>query len=142
MLSSDKTYHLDLGFKWIVDDCLPEIDLPIEELWDVSRPLVQIQDEILKLPDFRAASNLLTYDKCAVFNVMRPLLLHLAIHRCIDADMKELVAKGKCTSVVPSFRPKAMQGALGNDLDSSLSSLLTHLQETKVCEEDADTLYR
>ncbi|KIL60625.1 hypothetical protein M378DRAFT_912024 [Amanita muscaria Koide BX008] len=102
---------------------------------DVLRPLIQIQDEILKLPDSRVASNLLACDKCAVSNVIRPLLLHLAIHRCIDVahnEVKEPVTKGNHTGVIPSFRPEAMQNPLGNDLDSSLSLLLTHLQETKL----------
>ncbi|KAM6502752.1 hypothetical protein JOM56_002729 [Amanita muscaria] len=132
-----KTHHLNLKFKEVIQD--PEFlsvpdDLPIEELRDVSRPLVQIQDQILKLPDFRLANNLLTCDKCPVFNVIRPLLLHFAIHRCIDAapdEVKVPVTKGNRTGDVPSFKPEAMQNPLGNDLDSSLSSLLTHLQETK-----------
>ncbi|KAM6502768.1 hypothetical protein JOM56_002745 [Amanita muscaria] len=131
------THHLDLDFKDMIQDCgfLPEIDLPIEELQDVSRPLVQIQDQILKLPDSHVASDLLTCEKCPVFNVIRPFLLHLAIHRCIDAhdEVKVPVTKGKRTGVIPSFRPKVMQNVLGNDLDSSLSSLLTHLHETKNC---------
>ncbi|KAM6502764.1 hypothetical protein JOM56_002741 [Amanita muscaria] len=130
-----ETHHLDLTFTDSVNRYLLGIDLPVEELRDVSRPLVQIQDEILKLPDSCIASNLLTCHKCPVFNIIRPLLLHLAIHRCINAahhEVNKSVTKGKSTAVIPSFRPEAIQNALGNDLDNSLSSLLAHLEETKL----------
>ncbi|KIL54846.1 hypothetical protein M378DRAFT_18491 [Amanita muscaria Koide BX008] len=127
-----KTYHLSLRFSdYLV---VSPLRMPFGELQDVVQPLVQIQDEALKLANSRIANDSLSCDKCNVFYIMHTLLLHLAIHRCIDAynEAEESVTEGNRTGVITSITTEAMRSAPGNDLDSSLSSLLTHLQETKL----------
>ena len=135
MSSSHKIHHLSLEFKRYL--MVHPLRMPFEELQDVLQPLVQIQDEVLKLADSRIASDSLSCDKCNVFFIMHSLLLHLAFRRCIDAvynGVKELVTK---CGLITAIRTEAKQSAPGNDLDSSLSSLLTHLQGAKVREKDA-----
>ncbi|KAM6490075.1 hypothetical protein JOM56_014487 [Amanita muscaria] len=143
-----KTHHLSFSLRTFLVYYPLQIDIPFEELEDIPfgelqdmlQPLVQIQDEVLKLVDSRVASDLLSCDNCDVFDIMHTLILHLAFHRCIDAaynEVEESVSKEKRTGVITSFRTEAMRSSPGNDLDSSLSSLLTLLQDTKVCEEDA-----
>ncbi|KIL54020.1 hypothetical protein M378DRAFT_19286 [Amanita muscaria Koide BX008] len=107
-------------FQVIVTNYPPMIVLPVEGWQDALKPLLDLQDKLLKTS--RPSS-------CRVTQVMRDLLLHLVIlqgksHIITAAQAPESNMNEAVTECGPALVTEAQQSIREKDLDSCLSALL------------------
>ncbi|KIL57820.1 hypothetical protein M378DRAFT_359564 [Amanita muscaria Koide BX008] len=113
-------------FKSIVMDYPPMIVLPVEDWQEALKPLLDLQNQLLKTSKPRS---------CRVTQVMRDLLLHLVIlqgrsHTITAAQALESNMNETVTEWSPALVTEAQQNIPEKDLDSCLSVLLSCLRKT------------
>ncbi|KAM6499198.1 hypothetical protein JOM56_004706 [Amanita muscaria] len=113
-------------FKYILRRYPPRIVLPVEDWQEALRPLLDLQDKLLKM---------LKPQSCRVIQVMRDLLLHLVTlkgesHPIAAVDAAESNMNETVTEWSPALVTEAQQNIPENDFESSLSVLLSCLQKT------------
>ncbi|KIL56081.1 hypothetical protein M378DRAFT_173013 [Amanita muscaria Koide BX008] len=113
--------RFDPAFRCIIYKCPPKIKLPVEDWQEALKPLLNLQDKLLKMSKPWP---------CRVIQVMRDLLMHLVFlqrksHPITVAQAPESNMKEISRALVT----EAQQTIPKNDLDSCLSALLSCLQK-------------
>ncbi|KIL55784.1 hypothetical protein M378DRAFT_173362 [Amanita muscaria Koide BX008] len=103
------------------------IVLPVEEWQQALQPLLDLQNKLLTLPNFRYTSEFLPCTWCPVFEIMRHLLLHLAF--LLGASDRVLNSDSDVTPLIPT---ETGINALEKDLNACLLSLLPLLRTRKL----------
>ncbi|KAM6491571.1 hypothetical protein JOM56_012963 [Amanita muscaria] len=120
-----ETCHFSPRFKSIVSEYPPKIVLSVEDWRGASKPLLDLQDRLL---------NTLKPKPCRVTQVMRDLLLHLALlqggsHYIAATHVPESNMNENVTGWMSAPVTEAKQNIPETDLDSCLSVLLSRLQK-------------
>ncbi|KAM6497629.1 hypothetical protein JOM56_005577 [Amanita muscaria] len=116
------------------------IVLPVEEWQQALQPLLDLQNKLLTLPNFRSTWEVVPCKVCTGFYTMRHLLLHLAFrlgasdHILDSVLMAESHADGseEIHSIMPLILTETDTNALEKDLNTCLSSLLPRLRRRKL----------
>ncbi|KIL57503.1 hypothetical protein M378DRAFT_171695 [Amanita muscaria Koide BX008] len=123
-------------FKDIVKDYPPKIVLPVEDWQEALKPLIDLQDKLLKTSKPRP---------CCVTQIVRDLQLHMVIlqrssHAIATAPAPESNNNETVTQWSPALVTEALQNIPKNDLDRCLSGLLSCLRKTNSAVLTVDTV--
>ncbi|KAM6497677.1 hypothetical protein JOM56_005625 [Amanita muscaria] len=147
--NDNHTTHFSPRFHGLASEYPGKIVLPVEEWQEALQPLLNLQNKLLSLPNFRCTWELLPCKECTGFHTMRDLLLHLAIRLgASDPDPNSALTAEfrsggtiEMLNLTPSIQTEIEANMHDKDLNACLSSLLPRLRMRKLCISlDTDTI--
>ncbi|KIL61644.1 hypothetical protein M378DRAFT_166589 [Amanita muscaria Koide BX008] len=126
-LNSHEGGHFKPRFATVINRVPLPIKIPLENLEDILRPLLIIQEKLLQLPNMSVPWKSRACEECWTFYMIDDLLLHLKLLRG-----KAQSQKPKYVGLRPLTAIEERQSIPQLDLDACLSLLLANLRGVEV----------